>query len=109
MADGPNAAATCTPCKVFVDDNFHYTDEDERYQLGEFATLEAAMAACKKIVDDFLLENYKPGMTTEALYRQYTSFGEDPWIVGQEDDRKPFSAWTYAEQRCREICVTPSA
>ena len=26
--------------KVFVDDNFHYMDESERYALGEYATLE---------------------------------------------------------------------
>ena len=32
--------------KVMVDDNFHYMEEDERYQLGTFATAEEALAAC---------------------------------------------------------------
>ena len=51
------------PFKVLVDDNFHYMDEDERYMLGAFPTLEAARAACRGVVDDFLLENHKPSMT----------------------------------------------
>jgi hypothetical protein len=39
---------------VLVDDNFHYMDKDERYSLGEFESLDAAIAVCKKIVDDCL-------------------------------------------------------
>src|SRR5437879_6107440 len=35
---------------VFVDDNFHYMDESERYKLGEFADCASAVAACKQIV-----------------------------------------------------------
>ena len=42
------------PYTVFVDDNFHYMDESERYKLGEFADCASAMAACKQIVDEFL-------------------------------------------------------
>ena len=33
---------------VFVDDNFHYMDKDERYTHGLFETLEAAVEAAKK-------------------------------------------------------------
>ena len=39
--------------KVMVDDNFHYM-EDDRYELGTFSTIEEAIAACKRIVDDDL-------------------------------------------------------
>jgi len=49
--------------RVLVDDNFHYMDESERYELGKFKTLEAAVAACKRIVDEFLISNYRPDMT----------------------------------------------
>jgi len=38
---------------VFVDDNFHYMDESERYKLGDFPDCASAVAACKKIVDEF--------------------------------------------------------
>ena len=30
--------------EVFVDDNYHYTDEDERYSAGEFDNYEEALA-----------------------------------------------------------------
>lgn len=89
--------------KVMVDDNFHYQDEEERYTLGEFDSLEAAIAACKKIVEEYLASAYKPGMTAEQLSSNYKMFGEDPWIAGGEGDI-PFSAWKYAEQRSSEIC-----
>ena len=88
--------------RVMVDDNFHYQDEGERYTRGEYDSLDEAIAACKKIVDDFLDSAYKPDMTAEALYAQYTSFGEDPWIRGEE--KAPFSSRAYAKQRCSELC-----
>jgi hypothetical protein len=34
-----------------VDDNFHYMDQDERYEHGIFSTVDEAIAACKAIVD----------------------------------------------------------
>lgn len=89
---------------VLVDDNFHYMDEDERYTLGQFSTLEEAVVACKQIVDEFLLDNYKPKMPPEELIALYKNFGEDPFIIGSGVTTVLFSAWTYAEDRCREIC-----
>jgi hypothetical protein len=58
---------------VYVDDNFHYMNEDERYSLGAFDSYDAAAAACKKIVDAFLQGN--PAKTSAELYDHYTSFG----------------------------------
>ncbi len=77
---------------VYVDDNFHYMDEEERYKLGEFDTPEAAIQACRRIVDDFLLANYRPGQTAEKLNELYRTFGEDPWCPLVTS-----SAWGYAE------------
>jgi hypothetical protein len=98
------------PCKVMIDDNFHYMDESERYTHGEFATLEAAIERCKTIVNECLLHGYTPGMSAAALYQYYTGFGEDPWVSGAVGG-VPFSAWTYAKGRCAEICgaADPSA
>ena len=91
------------PYTVFVDDNFHYMDESERYTLGHFATYEKAVAAAKRIVDKFLAAQHKRGMSAEELLKKYKTFGQDPYIV--PNDREPgFSAWTYAEERCRSIC-----
>ena len=39
---------------VLVDDYFHYKDESERYELGEFEDLATAVAACRRIADDYL-------------------------------------------------------
>jgi hypothetical protein len=66
--------------KVFVDDNFHYMDEEHRYFLGEFDTAEAAVVACQKVVNEVLEEFYKPGMTAAELGTLYSFFGEDPFM-----------------------------
>src|SRR3972149_10058061 len=92
--------------KVLVDDNFHYMDESERYELGEFPTLAAAIEASRKIVDEYLLSAYRPGMTTAALVTSYVLFGEDPYVValGPEASGVLFSARDYARRRCEELC-----
>lgn len=89
--------------RVLVDDNAHYMDESERYELGEFETLEAAVAACQKLVDEFLTTSYRPGMTPAELLAQYKHFGEDPFVVA-DGGTDPFSAHSYAAARVREIC-----
>ena len=53
--------------KVMVDNNFHYMDEDERYQHGVFLTAEEAIAACRRIVDEDLKTQAKPDMTATEL------------------------------------------
>jgi hypothetical protein len=88
---------------VIVDDNYHYMDKDKRYTHGEFETLEAAVEAAKRIVDDGLLNDYEPGMSASTLYTRYKMFGEDPWVSGSGDSH--FSAWKYAEARCKIICA----
>lgn len=93
--------------QVFVDDNFHYMDESERYLKGTYDSLEEAERICKLIVKESLLHLYKPGMTPEELYDAYVAMGEDPWICGCEssDDLSvPFSAWKYAKERAGDIC-----
>ncbi|MFO7670393.1 MAG: hypothetical protein R6W31_12095 [Bacteroidales bacterium] len=65
-----------------MDDNFHYMDESHRYKLGEYKTLENAVEVCKDIVDEFLHENYRPGLTSADS----------------------FSARDYASERVKEIC-----
>lgn len=87
---------------VYVDDNFHYMDEDERYIHGRFSRYEDAVAACKKIVDEVLQDD--PAKTSEDLYDSYVGFGEDPWIKGPTPPgSEPFSARDYARQRCNEL------
>lgn len=93
--------------RVLVDDNYHFMDESERYTLGEFSSLEEAITNARKIVDEFLFSEFKPGMTAAALFQRYVTFGEDPYIIplGDEDEGADnFSAWGYAQQRADELC-----
>ncbi len=87
---------------VRVDDNYHYMHKDARYTHGEYGTLDEAVKEAKAIVDTFLTSAHTQGMTAEDLYRSYTSFGEDPFIIGPGDYR--FSAWDYAKERCSVMC-----
>jgi hypothetical protein len=92
--------------KVLVDDNFHYMESDARREQGTYETVEEALAVCRGIVDRLLAENCEPGVSAEALYEHYVSFGEDPFIVVLDgvDDRAKFSAWSYAKGRFRAMC-----
>jgi hypothetical protein len=97
--------------KVIVDDNFHYQEEDERWEKGVYNTVQEAVAVCRGIVDESLVEVYRPGISAKELYDLYVSFGDDPFIVVVDggDERAEFSAWDYAKERCRFICQERSA
>ena len=88
---------------VLVDENSHYMDESERYERGTFARYDEAVAACQRIVDDFLAAQYRPGTSADDLYRLYVTFGEDPFISPERPGCR-FSAWEYARLRCTLLC-----
>jgi hypothetical protein len=89
---------------VYVDDNYHYMDETERYKLGEYDTREAAVAACKAKVEEYFERIEKGKYSYEELWGGYMEYGEDPYI-SNEDIKDHFSAWEYAKQRCQEHCA----
>ena len=91
--------------EVFVDDNYHYMDPDERQTLGVFASAEEALAAAKSLVDGSLNEIFEPGMSARELYSRYEHFGDDPFIVGGGAERVSFSAWEYAQARSEQIAA----
>ena len=94
------------PFKVLVDDNFHYMDDSERYELGTFPTLEPAAEAARLVVDEYLQSAYEPGMTSDTLLETYLSFGEDPFTVstGGAPSGVLFSARDYGRTRCEAMC-----
>ena len=95
---------------VMVDDNFHYMDQDERWQYGTFASADEAIAACRHLVEQSLAEHYKPGMTAGQLYAQYASFGDDPFVIASEGGEKvSFSARDYAGERAEAMCAQAPA
>ncbi len=100
---------------VYVDDNFHYMDESERYKLGEYDDCASAIAACQALIDECLKGARRPfrwfrvllglleGATAAELTDRYFLFGEDPFIITDDPDCK-FSARDYARRRIDEIC-----
>jgi hypothetical protein len=92
--------------KVMVDDNFHYMEEDERWEFGTFATAEQAIAACRKVVDESLVAEYRPGISADQLFERYTSFGDEPFIIAPSGAAKvDFSARDYARSRAELLCA----
>jgi len=89
---------------VYVDDNFSLPPDDGRYKLGDFATLEEAVAACKGMVDEFLNAEAPCEKPAAERYEDYTHFGPDPFIVTDDPGvgNPSFSAWSYAKERCCE-------
>jgi len=89
---------------VYVDDNYSLPPDDGRYKLGDFATLEEAVAVCKGKVDGFLSAKTLSDKTAAERYEEYTHFGPDPFIVTDDPAAgdRPFSAWSYAKERCEE-------
>jgi hypothetical protein len=56
---------------VFIDDNFDYQNESERVTHGVFETADEALAACRHIVDEFLIDAFKPCMSERDVYDCY--------------------------------------
>ncbi len=104
MAERGSMAGSGHTYTVYVDDNYSLPPDDGRYKLGDFATLEEAVAACKCMVDGFLKNEVSPDLTAAERYAQYTGFGPDPFIVTDDPDagHPVFSAWNYAKERCEE-------
>mgnify|MGYP001185009316 CR=1 FL=1 len=88
-----------------VYDNYHYADESEAYDHGSYSTYDEAERAAKKIVDEFLEQNWQRGMKPGILLANYALFGEDPIILpNDQPNSKRFSGSTYAEESAKLIC-----
>jgi hypothetical protein len=81
--------------------------ENQVRRIGEYETVAEAVAASKRTIDEFLLREFRAGVTAEQLYAQYQGFGEVPCVF--RDDNQTisiagFNHWQYAKARCGEIC-----
>ena len=86
---------------VFIEEMSKYQSEEGRYRHGEFDTYEEAVEACKRIVDEFLASCLVNKTAPEELFRTWSMFGEDPYIV--PDQEPGFSAMDYVKKRCQEL------
>ena len=69
---------------VYVDDNFHFGEDEERYKLDEYDSYQAPTEACIKIVDEFMRQAYRDEISFKELWEGYMMFGEDPFIVSDD-------------------------
>ena len=89
-----------------VYDNYHYQDESEAYNHGQYATYEEALVAAKGIVDEFLIHNWHKGSTEKDLLCSFSFYGEDPIIIPDHHGiHESFSAFDYVGTRAAEICA----
>ena len=84
--------------KVWIDDNFHFMDEDERVFHGDFDTPTQAIVACQKIVDANIESITENETDPDKAYESYVCFGDDPWIEGVD-----FLAFEYTKKKIQEV------
>jgi hypothetical protein len=97
---------TMSAYKVMVDDNFHSVQSDEPWEYGTFGSAEEALAACRRLVDEALLDEYRDGASAGQLFVRYTSFSDEPFIVALDGaEAVDFSAKTFAQQRAEELTM----
>jgi hypothetical protein len=94
------------PYRVLVEERFRRRADAARRELGAFETLEAAVAAARRVVDEYLLSAHRPGMRSDELFAGYAVFGRDPAVADDGGDLD-FSALEYALERCRALCAPP--
>jgi hypothetical protein len=92
--------------EVYYDENQRYMDEDSRSRVGAYPTLEAAIAECRRIVEDDIREQYQARITPGALLSAWRMWGRDPFILGEEGST--FSAWRYAEEATARLLAEQS-
>ena len=67
----------------------HREAEPEVRRVGEFATLEEAVAVAQQAIEEFLQSHFKRGMTAGRLYSIYEEQGEHMFIF--QDEAKTFN------------------
>jgi len=85
----------------------HREPEAQVRRVGEYETLDEAVTAAKRTIDFFLFREFKPGMSSQALFSRYQERGEYPSIFRDDDqtlDVQRFNHLDYALIRCLEIC-----
>jgi hypothetical protein len=87
--------------------NFHGGEGTVR-RIGEHTVLDEAIAASKRIIDEFLASRFEQGITAAALFSHYQKNGEVPFIFrddGNTVNVRGFNHFEYAMSRCSEICA----
>ena len=77
-------------------------------RIGEYETVEEAIAASKRTIDEFLKREVVAGMDAKTLFTHYQEQGEYPFIFRNENrtiNVRGFSHAQYAMARATELCA----
>ena len=80
--------------------------------IGEYDSLEQAIAASQSLIDKFLIGKVTNQMTVGELFSIYQCFGEVPFIFSDAErtlNVTAFNHFKYAMTRCTELCKTAEA
>ena len=76
-------------------------------RIGEFTGLQEALLAAEKIISDFLLSEYQPGMLPSTLFARYKAAGEVPYIFRDDGEITQniagFNHFRFALSCCTEL------
>ena len=89
-------------------DNYHYMDEAEAYNKGDYKTFEEAEEKARSVVVEVISDFYRNGIEADKLMSYFAMFGEEPVILSDNGLKKvrDFSARNYAQQLVDEIITT---
>lgn len=77
-------------------------------RIGEYGTLEGAIEASKRVIDEFLQGVLESEMTAADLFSLYSDCGEVPIIFDDGDKTlnvSGFNHYSYAMNRCGVMCT----
>src|SRR3954470_10669436 len=86
--------------------NVHGGESNVRH-VGEYDTLEEAIAASQSLIDNFLIGKATNQITIADLFSLYQDSGEVPFIFSDAErtlNVPGFNHFKYAMIRCTELC-----
>ena len=81
-------------------------------RVGKYETLDEAIEASKRTVDESLRRLFKPGVSQASLYAAFQARGETPYIFRTGDytlSSTGFNPLQYAMSCCAEMCARKTA
>jgi hypothetical protein len=75
-------------------------------RIGEYNSLDEAIASAKQTIDGFLEREHEEGMSAAALFARYQTRGRIPFIFTDDGStiNVPFNHLEYAMRRAAQVC-----
>jgi hypothetical protein len=94
---------------MFYVESYNKADSAEKAlrHVGDYATLEDAIAASKKEIDESLMREFKAGMSASQLFGNFQAYGDMPCIFRTDDktlSNLGFNALVYAKEASAKLC-----